>query len=96
MLVLTRRVGEAIAIGDDIKVVVIHVKGKQVRLGIKAGPETMVYREEIYQNILAENRSAAKVDGELVELASRWISATAEEPKSPPLLRSGDSDNDKT
>ena len=51
MLVLTRKLGEGIAIGDDIKIIVMQIKGKQVRLGIKASPSTVVQREEIYQKI---------------------------------------------
>ena len=60
MLVLTRKLGEGIAIGDDIKIVVMQIKGKQVRLGIKASPSTTVHREEIYQKIQDENTLAAK------------------------------------
>ena len=60
MLVLTRKIGEAISIGDDIKIIVMQVKGKQVRLGIKAGPNTMVHREEVYQRIQDENQSASQ------------------------------------
>ena len=60
MLVLTRKVGEGIAIGDDVKIVVMQIKGKQVRLGIKAAPTTAVHREEIYQKILDENRAASQ------------------------------------
>lgn len=60
MLVLTRKIGEGIAIGDDVKIVVMQIKGKQVRLGIKASPTTIVHREEIYQRIQDENRSAAE------------------------------------
>ena len=59
MLVLTRKVGEGIAIGDDVKIVVMQIKGKQVRLGIKASPSTAVHREEIYQKIQDENRAAS-------------------------------------
>lgn len=62
MLVLTRKVGEGIAIGDDVKIVVMQIKGKQVRLGIKAAPTTTVHREEIYQKILDENRAASRPD----------------------------------
>ena len=51
MLVLTRKIGETIAIGDEIKVTVMHIKGKQVRIGIKANRETEVHREEVYQRI---------------------------------------------
>ncbi len=60
VLVLTRKVGEGIAIGDDVKIIVMQIKGKQVRLGIKASPTTIVHREEIYQRIQDENRSAAE------------------------------------
>ena len=59
MLVLTRKVGEGIAIGDDVKIVVMQIKGKQVRLGIKAAPSTAVHREEIFQKIQDENRAAS-------------------------------------
>ncbi|MBC7533559.1 MAG: carbon storage regulator CsrA [Oligoflexus sp.] len=59
MLVLTRKVGEGIAIGDDIKIVVMQIKGKQVRLGIKASASTVVHREEVYQRIQDENRQAS-------------------------------------
>jgi len=62
VLVLTRKVGEGIAIGDDVKIVVMQIKGKQVRLGIKAAPTTTVHREEIYQKILDENRAASRPD----------------------------------
>lgn len=60
MLVLTRKVGEGIAIGDDVKIVVMQIKGKQVRLGIKASSSTAVHREEIYQKIQDENRAASQ------------------------------------
>ena len=61
MLILTRKIGESVTIGDKIKVYVIEIKGRQVRLGIEAPPDTMVHREEIYQRILAENRLAAEI-----------------------------------
>jgi len=51
MLILTRRVGETIRIGDDIEVVVLGVKGNQVRIGVKAPTDVDVHREEIYQRI---------------------------------------------
>lgn len=73
MLVLTRKVGEGIAIGDDVKIVVMQIKGKQVRLGIKAGPSTIVHREEIYQRIQEENRRASVSDERAVQQASQLI-----------------------
>ncbi len=74
MLVLTRKIGEGIAIGDDVKIIVMQVKGKQVRLGIKASPKTIVHREEIYQKIQDENVLATQVTREnLSELADSLI-----------------------
>ena len=60
MLILTRKLGETIAIGDTIKVQVIEIKGRQVRLGIDAPGDTTVHREEVYQRILDQNRQAAE------------------------------------
>lgn len=56
MLILTRRIGEIILIGDDIKVTVLGTKGNQVRLGIEAPKEVSVHREEIHQRLKAENK----------------------------------------
>jgi len=60
MLVLTRKLGESIAIDDDIKIVVVSVKGKQVRLGIEAPKETKIHREEVYLAIQEQNKMAAR------------------------------------
>ena len=58
MLVLTRKLGESIAIDDHIKIVVVQIKGKQVRLGIKAPKETKIHREEVYMAIQEQNKEA--------------------------------------
>ena len=57
MLILTRRVGEKLVIGEDVKITVLSVKGNQVRIGIDAPREVSVNREEIYQRILKEKKA---------------------------------------
>ncbi|AHL03129.1 carbon storage regulator CsrA [Pseudomonas aeruginosa] len=54
MLILTRRVGETLMVGDDVTVTVLGVKGNQVRIGVNAPKEVAVHREEIYQSIQKE------------------------------------------
>lgn len=66
MLVLTRKLGESIAIDDHIKIVVVQIKGKQVRLGIKAPKETKIHREEVYKAIQHQNTEASKTDMESI------------------------------
>ena len=60
MLILTRKLGESITIGDEIKITVLGVFGRQVRIGIDAPSKVVVHREEIYVKIQQENRKAAK------------------------------------
>jgi carbon storage regulator len=61
MLILTRKFGENIRIGDKIKIIILDVKGGQVKLGIDAPPNITVHREEIYERIREENRRASGI-----------------------------------
>lgn len=60
MLILTRKLGEAIKIGDQITIHFLEVKGKQVRIGIEAPPHIVIHRQEIYESIRQENIKAAE------------------------------------
>lgn len=62
MLVLTRKVGEEILIGDQINIKVIEISGNKVRLGIDAPATLRIYREEILTRVKSENRSASEWD----------------------------------
>jgi len=62
MLILTRRLGEQIAIGDDIKITLLDIKGKHVRIGIEAPASVTVHRGEVYRLIQEENLRAAAFD----------------------------------
>ncbi len=66
MLIFTRRIGEEIRIGNDIRVRIVDIKGKQVRLGIEAPPEVIVHREEIFLRINEHNNQTGET-GEPVE-----------------------------
>ena len=56
MLILTRRIGETLVIGDDVTITVLGIKGNQTRLGINAPKELSVHREEVYQRIQEEKK----------------------------------------
>ena len=82
MLVLTRRSGESIVIGDDVRVVVLDSRGETVRLGIEAPRSVQVHRAEVYAEVQAAN-AAAVASGDLGSLAGRLARAARPAPGAP-------------
>ena len=70
MLVLTRKVGEGIVIGEDVTVTILENKDGKVRLGIGAPQETKIYRQEVYDRICRENKEASQWDLEKLDVLS--------------------------
>lgn len=82
MLIITRKLGERVTIGDDVTVTLLEIKGGQVRLGIQAPRNVAIHREEIYERIMAENLESSVVsESDLAEAASILnINSASEEP----------------
>jgi carbon storage regulator len=84
LLILTRKIGEGIILGDDIRIAVLEIRGKQIRIGIEAPSDVVVLREEIYQRIQEENLRAAGVrDVDLKEITKIWKQKKENEPGPP-------------
>lgn len=73
MLVLTRRSGESVMIGDDVVITVLEVRGDVIRLGIRAPRDIQVHREEIYRELQASNRAAASPTEDAVRALAQLI-----------------------
>ena len=73
MLILTRRPGESLYLGEDIKITVLGMQGKQVKLGLEVPSETTVYREDVYKRVIEENqRALASKNEDLMQAAELW------------------------
>ena len=73
MLILTRRPGESLYLGDNIRITVLGMQGKQVKLGLDVPAETTVYREEVYKRVIEENRQAlASSNEDFIMAAQLW------------------------
>jgi len=77
VLVLTRRAGESVMIGDDVVITVLEARGDVIRLGIQAPRDVRVHREEVYRELQAANREAASPTDEAVEALTRMLRPTS-------------------
>jgi carbon storage regulator len=73
MLVLTRRAGESVMIGDNVTITVLEARGDVIRLGIQAPREVQVHREEVYRELQAANRAAASPTEDAVEAVAKML-----------------------
>lgn len=71
MLILTRRPGESIYLGEDIRITVLSLQGKQVKIGLDVPSDTVVYREEVYRRVLEENRMAMAISNDDLYVAAQ-------------------------
>jgi len=75
MLILSRRPGESVHVGDDIKITILSVKGQQIKIGLDVPEQMPVYREEIYTKVQKQNTSALEHDNnDLMMAAALWTS----------------------
>lgn len=91
MLVLTRRIGERLRIGSDIELVVLDVRGRDVRLGVTAPAEVPIHREEIYLKIQENNRAAALGTPALADTLARAARQWRTRPGANPPAKDGSS-----
>ena len=73
MLVLTRKLGESIAIDDHIKIRIVQIKGKQVRIGIEAPKDTKIHREEVYLAIQDQNKDSVSISPEKTKSVAKLL-----------------------
>ena len=75
MLILSRRPGESVHVGDDIKITILSIKGQQIKIGLEVPEQMPVYREEIYLKVRSQNASALELDNnDLMVAAALWTS----------------------
>jgi carbon storage regulator len=73
MLVLTRRVGESVMVGDEVVITVLEIRGEVIRLGISAPRSIQVHREEVYRELQAANRQAASPTDHAVQALTNLL-----------------------
>jgi carbon storage regulator len=73
MLVLTRRAGESVMVGDEVVITVLEIRGEVIRLGISAPRSIQVHREEVYRELQAANRQAASPSDQAVQALAKLL-----------------------
>lgn len=72
MLVLSRKVGESVIIQNNIKITILEISGNQVKIGFEAPEDVLIYRQEIYEKVIKENKNASSIErNSLKEFAKR-------------------------
>lgn len=71
MLILTRRPGESVYVGDNIRITVLSLQGKQVKIGLDVPSDMVVYREEVYRRVMEENRLALAINNDDLYVAAQ-------------------------
>ncbi len=84
MLILARRIGESIMVGDQVEISVVDIKGDQVKLGIKAPSQVKVYRREVYVAIQQENLAAAAAAPQTLPKLEELMGSEGRKPPAPP------------
>jgi carbon storage regulator len=79
MLVLTRRAGESVMIGDDVVITVLEARGDVIRLGIQAPRDVQVHREEVWRELQTVNREAASPTDDAVRAVTRMLRPPADD-----------------
>lgn len=82
MLILTRKIDEAIRVGEDIRIVLVQIKGGQVRLGIECPPHVRVLREELYEAVRQENLNALSADPAQIPALPKGIKSSSKQNQS--------------
>lgn len=73
MLILTRRPGEGLYLGDSVRIIILSVQGKQIKIGLDVPDDMVVYRDEIYQRVKEENRMAMAINNDdFLVAANLW------------------------
>ena len=79
MLILTRRPGESLYLGDNIRITILGMQGKQVKIGLDVPVDMVVYREEVYRRVMEENRMALETsNADLLAATQIWHDRTKE------------------